>query len=246
MSQSESMQRSRKAFSRRMWRRRWLNLRVVIASVIAVAVLAGVIWAVWWSDWLSVHGVEVTGTDRLTAAQVERVAGVSTGEALISVDTDAIARRVESIPAVKSVDVTRDWPNQVAITVTERTPVATVQIGSSTKALDADGIVFSTPGRLPGTLPRVVTSAGTSTDALREAATVAASLPTSISTKVDHLEVVTADKILLDLSDGRVVVWGSAEESDVKAQVLTAMLGQPGQTIDVSVPGNPTTSPTRE
>ena len=35
-------------------------------------------------------------------------------------------------------------------------------------------------------------------------------------------------------------MWGSAEESDAKAEVLAALLEQPGPTYDVSVPGQPT------
>ena len=38
------------------------------------------------------------------------------------------------------------------------------------------------------------------------------------------------------------MVWGSAEESDVKATVLTDLLDQKAQRYDVSVPGQPTTS----
>ena len=44
----------------------------------------------------------------------------------------------------------------------------------------------------------------------------------------------------LELRDGRTVVWGSAEESGAKAEVLAALLEQPGATYDVSVPSQPT------
>jgi cell division protein FtsQ len=39
-------------------------------------------------------------------------------------------------------------------------------------------------------------------------------------------------------------VWGSADESDLKAQVLAVLLRQPARTYDVSVPGQPTTAGT--
>ena len=44
------------------------------------------------------------------------------------------------------------------------------------------------------------------------------------------------------LKDGRTVVWGSAEESDTKAEVLATLLATvQAQTYDVSVPSKPTT-----
>ena len=67
------------------------------------------------------------------------------------------------------------------------------------------------------------------------------SLPTSIATRVATIEVDSIDQISLILHNGRRVVWGSAEESAQKAQVLQDMLAQPGDTIDVTVPGRPTT-----
>ena len=41
---------------------------------------------------------------------------------------------------------------------------------------------------------------------------------------------------------GRTVTWGSAEQSELKAEVLAALLSRPDRHIDVSVPGQPTTS----
>ena len=64
-----------------------------------------------------------------------------------------------------------------------------------------------------------------------------------LARQVDHVEVATVDQISLVLRDGRTVVWGSAEESELKAEVLAPLLSSPGQTYDVSVPGQPTIRP---
>ena len=42
------------------------------------------------------------------------------------------------------------------------------------------------------------------------------------------------------LEDGKRVVWGSADSSELKANVLVALLSQPGRTYDVSSPDLPT------
>lgn len=243
---AEEMERQRRAFARRMWRRRWINWRVWLAAAAAGGLLAGAVWAVWFSDWLSVQGVEVVGADSVSHTQILEVADVELGGPLISADTDLIAARVRSIAAVLTVEVTKQWPDTVLITFTERTPVARLELGKRALGLDAAGVAFTAGTPLPTGLPRVVTPPGTATDALREAAAVADALPPRIRSLVDHLEVVTADKITLELKDGRVVVWGSSQDSALKADVLAVMLDQPGLTIDVSVPGSPTTSSLRE
>ena len=57
----------------------------------------------------------------------------------------------------------------------------------------------------------------------------------------DHVEVVTVDQITLVLRDQREVLWGSAEESALKAEVVDKLLAaQQASYYDVSVPGNPT------
>jgi cell division protein FtsQ len=66
-------------------------------------------------------------------------------------------------------------------------------------------------------------------------------LPAHVARRVDTVEVASVDEIQLVLSNGRRVFWGSAEQSDQKAEVLAVLLERPGQQIDVSVPGRPTT-----
>ena len=69
-----------------------------------------------------------------------------------------------------------------------------------------------------------------------------ASLDDAVTRRVDHIEVETADQILLELRDGREVTWGSADQSDEKAEVLLNLLeARPeAQAYDVSVPSLPT------
>jgi cell division protein FtsQ len=103
--------------------------------------------------------------------------------------------------------------------------------------------VFDHYRQPPDGLPRVETSPDAGKDALREAAAVVASLPADLARKVDHVEVATVDQISLVLRDERTVLWGSADESELKAEVLGPLLSRPGQTYDVSVPGQATVRP---
>ncbi|WP_244246919.1 cell division protein FtsQ/DivIB [Nocardioides euryhalodurans] len=235
--------RSRRAFARRQWARRWLTWKYVLAGLLLVALVAGGAWLLWFSSVLAVKQVEVSGAGTLGADQVRAVAAVPEGEALASVDLTAVQARVQALADVRSAQVTRHWPDTVTIDVVERTPVAVVEIGGRLRGLDVEGVVFRDYRTAPDGLPRVETPADTGRDALQEAAGVISALPGDIADKVDHVEVATVDQISLELRDGRTVIWGSADESDLKAEVLDALLPQEGSTYDVSVPGQPAVRP---
>lgn len=236
--------RTRKRFARRQWARRWLAWKPVLGVVVLLALVVGGFWAVYFSSWLAVRGVEVTGASTLSPAEVRSAADVTAGEPLARVDLDMVRARVEALAPVRSADVTREWPDQVMVRVEERVAVAVVEIGGRIRGMDSSGVVFRDYPRAPAGLPRVRTAADTRSDALEEAARVVGVLPAEVSRLVDHVEVETVDQISLVLRDGRTVVWGSAEESGLKARVLAVLLRQPAQTYDVTVPGQPTTAGT--
>lgn len=234
--------RSRRRFARRQWARRWLAWKPVVAVVAVVALVVGVLWTVYFSSVLAVEGVEVTGAETVTADQVRAAAAVPTGRPLARVDLAGIERRVEALAVVRSADVSRKWPHQVLIAIEERVAIAVVEIGGRLRGMDASGVVFRDYRRAPAGLPRVETSTGTPAEALQEAAKVISALPGDLATTVDHVEVETIDQISLVLRDGRIVRWGSAEQSDEKARVLPDLLEIDARVYDVSVPGQPTTS----
>jgi cell division protein FtsQ len=237
----QAVRRTRRRFARRQWRRRWLAWRAVLAALVATALLAGAVWVVWFSSLLTVNAVEITGTDTLKPGQVRRTAGVELGQPMVMANLGAIRTRIAALATVERVEVSRKWPDQVVIDITERTPVAVIDLAGTLHALDKHGVVFRDYAKAPPGLPVVATPRGVSIEALREAAAVAVALPAPLAKTVDHLEVRTIDQISLTLSDGRRVVWGSSADSERKAEVLAVLLNQDAKTYDVSVPGRPTT-----
>lgn len=235
--------RSRRRFARRQWARRWLTWRYVLAGVLVVGAIGFGVYALWFSSWLRVEGVEVVGADQLSEEEVLAAAEVPTGEPLVSTDLDAIEVRIRSLATVRTVDVARQWPHEVRIEITEREPIAVVDRGDTLTQLDEEGVTFGRVAQVPEGLPLVEVGPEADTDALAEAAGVVAALSSEVAVLVDHVEVETVDLIRLELNDGRVVRWGSAERSEEKAEVLLGLLeARPGaETYDVSVPGLPTT-----
>lgn len=233
--------RSRKRFARRQWRRRWLAWKPLLVLVLSLALGIGAVWVLWFSAVLAVEQVRVTGTDTLSPAQVQAVAGVDLGSPLVRVDLSRIEARIGALASVRSVEVSRRWPHRLLIVVEERRPIAVVTIGDRLRALDRDGVVFGGYDAPPPGLPRVQVVEGARPEALGEAASVVSTLPSVISRRVDFVEVRTVDEISLVLKDGRRVEWGSATDSAAKARVLAVLLERKASIYDVSVPAQPTT-----
>jgi cell division protein FtsQ len=230
---------ARKRFARRQWARRWLAWRRLVAVVLVLGLLLGALWMVFFSSVLAVSGVRVEGAAVLEPRSVRRAAAVPLGQPLATVDLDAIAARVEGLPAVRSVDVSRSWPDRVLVSVKEREAVAVVDRGGSLRGLDAAGVLFRRYPSRPKSLPLLRMGGRTDADALAEAAKVAGVLPAGIARRVDYVEVRSVDTISLRLRSGRTVRWGSADDSAAKAEVLAVLLRQKASLYDVTVPGQP-------
>ena len=160
---------------------------------------------------------------------------------MLALDVAAIEGRVKSLPAVRSVRVGRDFPGTVTIFVVERALVYQRAEGSSFEWVDSDGAVFHTSStRADGAV--LATTAGKDTRLLRDVATVVNHIPLLLMPRVEHVQAKAIDRITLELSDGDLVVWGSAEQSELKADVLVSLLKVEDATLyDVSAPSYPTT-----
>lgn len=236
-------ERTRRRFVRRRWARRWLAWRPVLVAVVLLGLLALGSWLVLFSRHLAVAAVEVEGTAVLGDAEVRAATGSVLGTPLARVDLAAVEQRVEQLTPVLDADVSRGWPRGLRVRVTERQPVAVVELAGSLRGMDAEGVLFRRYDRAPDGLPRVLVPAGTRGEAVAEAARVVGALPAALSARVEHVEVETVDAITLALRGGRRVLWGSADDSAAKVRVVDALLtAVPGaRTYDVSVPGQPTT-----
>jgi cell division protein FtsQ len=212
----------------------------VTGAIAVVAVVAGVLWVVFVSSAFSATTVSVTGLSVLTADEVTAAAQVPLGTPLARLDTAAIATRVKQLKAVSDVTVTRSVPHGVRIAVKERTAVYAVSSGSGFDLVDAQGVAFTSVADAPKGL--VVASITGSDDRLRrDVATVVRALPQALRDRAVLVSAESPDSIVIELSGGAEVVWGSAENSAQKAQVIAALLSVKASVYDVSSPSHPTT-----
>ncbi len=216
-------------------RRRRIHRWIALAVVIALLGLA--VWAVWFSSLLTVREVRVLGTVNVSAEQVRTAADVPSDVPLARVDVAGITERIDAIPRVKSVEVRRGWPDVLVLVVTERVPLAVTRAGTSLAYLDETGARFGSLTVAPRGMPLVVSSDQLSTQAALD---VVGALPKALRDTTATVTAKTRDDVVLTLADGVRVRWGSAEQSDRKAEVLAALLRVKAASYDVSAPDLPT------
>ncbi len=225
---------------RRALTRRQRLQRAGLAAVVATTVLA-LAWLVGFSEVLAVRSVTVTGTKVLTEAEVRAVADVPAGRPLIWVDPAGVAERVAALAPVARVSVVRQWPDRIAVAVTERQPRFVVESGTGYLVVDGEGVPYQALLAVPKGL--LVAQADADDPALlTDIGTVLTALDSGLRHRVRRVTAPTRDAITLELENGIDLIWGSAEQSALKLQVATELMRlRKASRYDVSAPSNPTT-----
>src|SRR6516225_4149421 len=198
--------------------------KALLFAVVGGAIVAAMAWALLGSQLLVVRSVQVVGGGQaVPAAQVLAAAHVARGTPLIRVNTGAIARQVERLRQVQSVQVSKDWPSTVVITVTPRTPVFAVRVAGGYALVDRFGVSIRDVASQPAGLPLLNVSPAAAlggNPAVRAAAVVLTELPPQIARKVRDVSATSSSDVSLTLANGSVVVWGSTAQAKQKAKEL--------------------------
>jgi cell division protein FtsQ len=212
----------------------------VLVILLVLALVGGSLWIVYFSTVLVTKGVNIVGTHQLTPRQVSFAAQIRIGVPLARQNLDEIAQRAMTLSVVESATATRDWPNTITVTVVERRPVFVIAQPDGYLLVDKSGVAYQTQPNRP---PDVVLADINVGDAslLGEVGDVAAALPDKLRRKVDWIAASSRDDIVLILASGAKVTWGNAADSELKAQVVTALLKRKAKltSINVSSPHNP-------
>jgi cell division protein FtsQ len=220
----------------------------VFFALMAIAIVAGVAWALLESRFFVVRGVQVTGTHLVTPAQVRSAAGLPDGLPLIRVNGAAVAHRVERLRQVQSVRVSRDWPDRVLISVTERVPALAVPDSQGYDLIDKYGVVVESVSEQPLDTPILNLPPGSQPAALRgnravyAAAVVVRELPRYLARSLVSVRAPSPAEVTLRLSGGVSIVWGGTDRAAEKAKELAVLMRTHARSYDVSAPGTAVTS----
>lgn len=221
-------------------RHRKRNRAVRIAGwTAAAALLLGGVYLFAFSPVLAAKEIGVNGVHVLDADQVRTAARIAPGTPLARIDVGSVADRVATLPAVAGVDVTRVWPDQLVINITERQPRLAIAVRDHYLLADAEGVAFQSVEKVPAGLILVVADPNNRA-LLSEIGEVCVALSPATASKVAKVQAASSDSIELRLRDGRRVMWGNAGQSELKSQVVDALLKLPGRVFDVSAPSLPT------
>lgn len=125
--------------------RRRLRLLLFVIACFALFGLAGLIVE---SPLLDVDHITVAGAGRVPASEIVAASGIQRGEALAFVDTGRARDRVEALPRIASVKVTRSFPGTVHIAVTEREPAAWARVPTRSGAPEGPVVFLDVHGRV--------------------------------------------------------------------------------------------------
>jgi cell division protein FtsQ len=226
-------------------RRARLHRRLKLAGIaLGVILLAGLaVWLVGFSSVFAASRIEVRGNSQVTAAEVQAAAAVPLGTPLIRLDTAAIAARVEALPPVAAAEITRHLDGAVEIAVTERTALYALRVDGAYHLVDAGGFDYLTVAEAPEGLLQATVAAGQDR-LLADAATAVAALTPALREQITSMNVTSPDHIEFALASGATLLWGSAEDSDLKAVAAEALvLNVAAAYYDVSAPAYPATRP---
>ncbi|WP_293369164.1 FtsQ-type POTRA domain-containing protein [Nevskia sp.] len=129
---------------------RYLRPALMTAAVLAIAVVAAQALAPLVNP--PVDSIRIDGAmTRLKAADIALAADLEPDQRLFDTDLLELRARIEALPWVSSAQVSRVWPDKLAVKLTERTPFA--RWGES-RVIDRDSRVFTpASSEIPQELP---------------------------------------------------------------------------------------------
>jgi len=235
--------RSRRIAVRRDQGKRRFKRFTVALGVVAVVVAAAVATQ---TALLDVDRVGIGGVGHTTAADVRRVAGISPGDTMVGVDAGGAAARVEDLPWVEEATVARRWPGTVEIHVTEREPLAMLEVAEGRVALvDDDGRVLEVTRQPPAGLPEVTGVRGriAEGDELGRATRDALAILRALRERLPGVVASVSSDLDAALAAGGEIRFGSTEDLDDKIVAVETVLADVDtdclELLDVRVPGSP-------
>lgn len=236
--------------------RRTLSLFVLLVLIAGVAVVLR-------SPLFDISGIRVEGVSGRRARTVERTAALESGQHLLTAPLDEARARVEDLPWVNEAVVRRSPPSTVAIEVTPRTPLLTVETDGASWKVDDEAVLVD-GGRVKDAPVIVLDDTalpelGRPIDDpyVRDAVEVHTHLPGWLRRKVTAYEVTDDHRLVLQLrvpprdpDDGEPITvgvrFGTARDLALKVEVIRVLLPEAvegGGSLDVRAPANPVVVP---
>ena len=212
-----------------------------LITIFIILLTAGLAYLLGWSNVLTIKAISYAGAPtKSSEALVKNLTDLEVGQRLARIETRKIAARLQTLPWIKSADLSRNWiSGKIKIEVTPRLPIATF----NGQLMDASGKRFELPGGFKSKLPSVFARDAKSGLA---AINLFTKLPTEFSTRTSAFTAISPENINFKISEGKrslMVIWGSDTEIDLKLKVYKALVALPENSkvmkIDLTEPRSP-------
>ena len=217
-----------------------------LAAVAAVALILGIGW-MWFRDssFVTVDRVEVIGLSSSEAEGVRSALETAARDmTTLHVREDELMAAVEHYPSVEGLRVQADFPHDLVIEVTEREPIAQVDLAGDVVAVGAGGRLMrgvEPTSKLP-VLHATRLAPGdrlTDPEAL-QAVNVLAAAPEPLRERVKTVLWSANKGLQLDLRGGPDLYFGSSDRPEAKWMATARVLAEPSSVgavyLDVRVP----------
>jgi cell division protein FtsQ len=168
----------------------WPALRFMTLTLASVVAVFGAGWAAWQVQQIAVsdahfrfapdgapteQALTISGVQNASRAAILRVFADDQERSVARIDIEARRRQLRQVEWVKDASVRRIWPNRLAVTITERTPVAFIEVPSGDSGgfvpalIDDEGAILRSRVPVKSTLPLLVgVRASDNADVLRD------------------------------------------------------------------------------
>ncbi|MGN7949583.1 FtsQ-type POTRA domain-containing protein [Microbacterium sp. 22215] len=221
-------------FTQRSRRRRivWLSAIGALVLLIGGTVVAA------YSPLFAVEKITVVGATTLDPATVEAALADQMGTPLAAIDSSEVKASLLAFPLIETYALEAKPPHELTVRIVERTPVGVLRSDAGYTLVDAAGVALATTSDQPAGQPLLDIEGGTDSAAFESAGLVVRSVPADLRAALTGVSATSADDVTLTLNTGLTVVWGSAEDSPLKGEVLSKTLirSPNASSIDVTSP----------
>jgi cell division protein FtsQ len=214
----------------------------LLSSLLALVLL---VLATVFTPLLAVENIRVTGVSKVSKKAVEQAVKSQLGVPLPLVSSQAVAESLSKFSLIESFSLVSELPNTLHVAISERQPIAIVDIKGVSYLYDPAGVRVG-EATFRDEFPRVA-STGEPKDSksFALAIDVLLALPASLLPRVSQIDAKSKDDVTMQLrgNSGQRIIWGDASQSTLKSKVLAALVENQKVTdrvtFDVSSPTAP-------
>lgn len=223
---------------RRRARRRWLLVAASLLGLLALLVGLAV-----YSPLMSVREIKVEGVERLDANEIAQALEEIRDKPISQVTEAQVEAKLRDFVLVQSYSVQRVPPGTVIVHIVERQPIGVLDAGGNVRVVDGVGVTLWEDPAAANQFPKIETVPSRAAE-FAAIGQVLTAVPDDLLAKIGSVNADSVDSVKFTMRDGVRVIWGSAEFTSMKVDVLNALMtatGGAASEFDVSSPERPVT-----